>query len=142
MSSTRTQKNQEASQAEFMKQMEVFRSHVAELQAMADNHIGADPESTLWGAAGTLQHWNAILARVTDALLRDGMIVETAGDYRLGDGAALNLDAETGLMRPAAPDRLPLGRSFSWASWWAQRDRRWLRRSACVGAGERGRRSM
>ena len=34
---------------------------------MADNHIGADPESTLWGAAGTLQHWNTILARVTDA---------------------------------------------------------------------------
>ena len=67
MSSTRTQKSQQASLAEFMKKMEVFRGHVAELQAMADNHIGADPDSMLWGAAGTLQHWNAILARVTDA---------------------------------------------------------------------------
>ena len=67
MSSTRTQKNQEASQAESMKQMEVFRGHVAELQTMADDHIGEDPDSMLWGAAGTLQHWNAILARVTDA---------------------------------------------------------------------------
>ncbi len=67
MSSTRTQKSQQASLAEFMKQMEVFRGHAAELQAMADNHIGEDPDSMLWGAAGTLQHWNAILARVTDA---------------------------------------------------------------------------
>ncbi len=71
MSSTRTQtrthKSQQASLAEFMKQMEVFRGHAAELQAMADNHIGADPDSMLWGTAGTLQHWNAILARVTDA---------------------------------------------------------------------------
>ncbi len=67
MNSTRTQKSQQASLAEFMQQMEVFRGHVAELQAMADNHIGADPDSMLWGAAGTLQHWNAILARVTDA---------------------------------------------------------------------------
>ncbi len=67
MSSTRSQKNQEASLTEFMKQMEVFRGHVAELQAMADDHIGADPDSVLWGTAGTLQHWNAILVRVTDA---------------------------------------------------------------------------
>ena len=67
MASTRTQKSQEASFNEFMKQMEVFRGHVAELQAMADDHIGADPDSMLWGTAGTLQHWNAILARVTDA---------------------------------------------------------------------------
>ena len=67
MNSSRTQKSQQASLAEFMQQMEVFRGHVAELQAMADNHIGADPDSMLWGTAGTLQHWNAILARVTDA---------------------------------------------------------------------------
>ena len=50
----------------------VFRGHVAELQAMADNHIGADPDSMLWGTAGTLQHWNAILARVTDAYHQRG----------------------------------------------------------------------
>ena len=72
MTITRTEKSQQASLAEFMKQMEVFRGHVAELQAMADDHIGADPDSTLWGAAGTLQHWNAILARVTDAYHQRG----------------------------------------------------------------------
>ena len=69
---TRTQKSQEASFTEFMKQIEVFRGHVAELQAMADDHIGADPDSMLWGTAGTLQHWNAILARVTDAYHQRG----------------------------------------------------------------------
>ena len=47
-------------------------AHVAELQAMADEHIGADPDSMLWGTAGTLQHWNAILARVTDAYHQRG----------------------------------------------------------------------
>ena len=72
MSSTRTQKSQEASFNAFMKQMEVFRGHAAELQAMADDHIGADPDSMLWGTAGTLQHWNAILARVTDAYHQRG----------------------------------------------------------------------
>lgn len=66
MTKTRSQKNQEASLAEFMKQLEVFKKHAAELQKMADDHIGADPDAVLWGTAGTLQHWNAILARVTD----------------------------------------------------------------------------
>ena len=33
-----------------------------------------------------------------DALLRDGIIAETQGDYRLGDGATLIEDATTGLM--------------------------------------------
>ena len=48
MSNTRTQKSQEASFDAFMKQMEVFRGHAAELQAMANDHIGADPDSMLW----------------------------------------------------------------------------------------------
>ena len=33
-----------------------------------------------------------------DALLRDGLITESAGDYRLGAGAVVNLGPETGLM--------------------------------------------
>jgi len=37
--------------------------------------------------------------KMIDALLRDGMIVETQGDYRLGDGALLIENTATGLMR-------------------------------------------
>ena len=36
--------------------------------------------------------------KMIDALLRDGVIAETKGDYRLGDGALLIEDASTGLM--------------------------------------------
>jgi hypothetical protein len=36
--------------------------------------------------------------KMIDALLRGGMITETRGDYRLGDGATLIEDAATGLM--------------------------------------------
>ena len=36
--------------------------------------------------------------KMIDALLRDGLIVETIGDYRRGDGATLVEDAATGLM--------------------------------------------
>ncbi len=45
----------------------VVPAGMASVIALPVNHIGADPDSMLWGAAGTLQHWNAILARVTDA---------------------------------------------------------------------------
>ena len=36
--------------------------------------------------------------KMIDALLRDGLIVETLGDYRLGDASTLIEDAATGLM--------------------------------------------
>ena len=36
--------------------------------------------------------------KMIDALLRDGLIAETEGDYRLGDGALLIEDSATGLM--------------------------------------------
>ena len=36
--------------------------------------------------------------KLIDALLRDGLIVETRGDYRLGDGALLIENTATGLM--------------------------------------------
>ncbi len=36
--------------------------------------------------------------KMIDALLREGMIVETIGDYRLGDASTLIEDAATGLM--------------------------------------------
>ena len=37
--------------------------------------------------------------KMIDALLRDGLITETQGDYLLGDGSTLIEDTETGLLR-------------------------------------------
>jgi hypothetical protein len=45
---------------------------VAELQRMSADHFGADPEAVLWGEHATLQHWNSLLARVTDAYHKRG----------------------------------------------------------------------
>ena len=39
---------------------------------MSADHIGADPEAVLWGEHGALQHWNGLLAGVTDAHLKRG----------------------------------------------------------------------
>ena len=49
-----------------------FDAMVAELQRMSAEHFGADPEAVLWGEHGTLQHWNELLAQVTDAYSRRG----------------------------------------------------------------------
>ena len=37
--------------------------------------------------------------KMIDTLLRDGLIAESAGDYRLGDGSTLIEDVETGMLR-------------------------------------------
>ena len=37
--------------------------------------------------------------KMADVMLRDGLIAETAGDYRLGDGSTLIEDVETGMLR-------------------------------------------
>jgi len=45
---------------------------VVELQQMSADHFSADPETGLWGAHASLQHWNSLLARVTDSYLKRG----------------------------------------------------------------------
>jgi hypothetical protein len=45
---------------------------VAELQQMSADHFGADPEPVPWGASADLQHWNSLLARITDAYFKRG----------------------------------------------------------------------
>ncbi|MBX9701836.1 MAG: hypothetical protein K2X74_20540 [Acetobacteraceae bacterium] len=69
---TRAARNQERSLEAFLAEKARFDAMVAELQQMSADHFGADPETVLWGAHASLQHWNGLLARVTDSYLKRG----------------------------------------------------------------------
>jgi hypothetical protein len=68
----RTTRNQERSLEAFLAEKDRFDAMVAELQKMSADHFGADPDTALWGAHASLQHWNSLLARVTDSYLKRG----------------------------------------------------------------------
>ena len=68
----RAARNQQKSLEAFLHQKARFDAMVAELQQMSADHFGADPDTLLWGAHASLQHWNSLLARVTDAYLKRG----------------------------------------------------------------------
>ena len=63
----RAARNRQESLDAFLAEKARFDAMVAELQRMS-----ADPEAVLWGEHGTLQHWNSLLARVTDAYFTRG----------------------------------------------------------------------
>jgi hypothetical protein len=69
---TRQQANQQRSLEAFLAEKARFDAMVTELQQMATDHFGADPETALWGQIGDLQHWNSLLARVTDSYFKRG----------------------------------------------------------------------
>ena len=68
----RAARNQERSLEAFLAEKARFDAMVAELQQMSADHFGADPDAVLWGAHASLQHWNSLLARVTDSYLKRG----------------------------------------------------------------------
>jgi hypothetical protein len=68
----RAARNQERSLEAFLAEKGRFDAMVAELQQMSADHFGADPETVLWGAHARLQHWNSLLAWVTDSYLKRG----------------------------------------------------------------------
>jgi hypothetical protein len=68
----RAAENQQKSLDAFLAEKARFDAMVAELQRMSADHFGADPDAVLWGEHGTHQHWNGLLARVTDAYSKRG----------------------------------------------------------------------
>jgi hypothetical protein len=69
---TRQEQNRQRSLAAFMAEKERFDALLADLQRMSADHMGADPDAVLWGNVGEVQHWNGLLAQVTDAYFRRG----------------------------------------------------------------------
>ena len=72
----RAARNRQESLDAFLAEKARFDAVVAELQQMSADHFGADPEAVLWGEHATLQHWNSLLAHVTDAYCKRGEWVE------------------------------------------------------------------
>ena len=68
----RNARSQQNSLDAFLAEKARFDTMVAELQQMSADHFGADPETVLWGTHANLQHWNSLLARVTDAYFKRG----------------------------------------------------------------------
>jgi hypothetical protein len=68
----RATRNRQESLDAFLAEKARFDAMVAELQQMSADHFGADPEAVRWGEHAALQHWNGLLARVTDAHFRRG----------------------------------------------------------------------
>lgn len=69
---TKHERNVARSQDAFLKEKARFDAMVAELQQMSADHFGADPEGIIWGDHANLQHWNSLLARVTDCYFKRG----------------------------------------------------------------------
>ena len=61
----------------FLAEKARFDAMVAELERMSAEHFGADPDAALWGETGTLQHWNRVLAQVTDVYFKRGEWAES-----------------------------------------------------------------
>ena len=45
---------------------------LARLQALSEDHFGADPERVNWGDVGRLGHYAELLKRITGAAFREG----------------------------------------------------------------------
>ena len=69
---TRQDQNRQRSLEAFVAEKARFDALLADLQRMSADHLGADPDAVLWGSVGELQHWNGLLAQVTDADFRRG----------------------------------------------------------------------
>jgi len=68
----RAARNQQKSLEAFLAEKARFDAMVAELQQMSADHFGAEPDNVLWGQVGDLQHWNSLLAQVTDSYFKRG----------------------------------------------------------------------
>ena len=45
---------------------------LARLQALSDDHFGVAPEEVTWSHVGSLEHYAALLKRITDMAFQEG----------------------------------------------------------------------
>ncbi len=68
----RQDQNHQRSVEAFLAEKARFDALLADLQRMSADHFAAHPDAVLWGNVGEVQHWNGLLAQVTDAYFRRG----------------------------------------------------------------------
>ena len=71
-STTPKTSTQEKALAAFLAKKAEIDAMLARLQALSDDHFGADPETLGWGEVATLGHHAALLKQITDMAFNEG----------------------------------------------------------------------
>jgi hypothetical protein len=66
-----TRSSQDALAAFVQKKAEID-AMLARLQALSDDHFGYGPDEVTWSHLGTLEHYAALLKRITDSAFQEG----------------------------------------------------------------------
>jgi hypothetical protein len=64
--------NQEKALAAFVARKAEIDAMLARLQALSDDHFGADPETVGWGEVATIGHYANLLQQITDMAFNEG----------------------------------------------------------------------
>ena len=64
--------SQEKALAAFVAKKAAIDAMLARLQALSDDHFGADPETLAWGEVAALGHHADLLKRITDMAFSEG----------------------------------------------------------------------
>ena len=65
-------RNREAALAAFVSKKAEIDAMLARLASLSDAHFNADPDAVNWGDVGTLEHYAALLKRITDSAFNEG----------------------------------------------------------------------
>ena len=66
-----TRSSQDAMAAFVQKKAEID-AMLARLQALSDDHFGVAPDEVTWSHVGSLEHYAALLKRITDMAFQEG----------------------------------------------------------------------
>lgn len=69
---TRPAPSNDAALAAFLARKAEIDAMLGRLQALSDDHFGAEPDRVTWGEVGTLGHYAELLKRITDAAFKEG----------------------------------------------------------------------
>ena len=68
----RNQNSHEQALAAFVARKAEIDAMLARLQALSDEHFAHAPDDITWGHVGTLEHYAALLKRITDSAFHEG----------------------------------------------------------------------
>ena len=65
-------KSMEQALAAFISKKAGIDAMLTRLQKLRDDHFGYAPDEMTWGHVGTLEHYTALLKRITDMAFKEG----------------------------------------------------------------------
>lgn len=73
---TRPARSNDAALSAFLAKKAEIDAMLTRLQALSDDHFGAEPDRVTWGEVGTLGHYAELLKRITGAAFTEGEFAE------------------------------------------------------------------